>query len=53
MLTTVAALAGLALGVIGGLLAKPSKQLFCERHGVTLGCPCCLEVSNGAPRSAQ
>jgi hypothetical protein len=41
MLATVGALAGLVLGAVAGLLAKPDRPRFSSCCGTTLGCTSC------------
>jgi hypothetical protein len=58
MLATVGVIAGLVLGVVAGLLAKPERPRFSSCCGTTLGCVTCVscvscgnggEVARAAP----
>lgn len=51
-ITTVAAVAGLALGLLTGLWAKPARQQFSTCCGTTLGCVTCAhrEGNGASPR---
>jgi hypothetical protein len=65
MLATVGVIAGLVLGVVAGLLAKPERPRFSSCCGTTLGCVTCVscvscvscgnggEVARAAPSSGS
>ncbi|MFI6071106.1 hypothetical protein ACIA5C_05860 [Actinoplanes sp. NPDC051343] len=62
MLATVGVIAGLVLGVVAGLLAKPERPRFSSCCGTTLGCVTCVfcvscgnggEVARAAPNSGS
>lgn len=53
MIATIAAVAGLLVGTLAGLLVKPSTQRFCPACGVTLSCLSCEEVNSGSPSPSQ
>lgn len=46
MIGVVGTAAGLVLGLLAGLLAKPSRQSFSERCGTTMGCTTCGAVGS-------
>jgi hypothetical protein len=54
MTALIATLAGLVLGLVAGLLMKPSRPAFSSCCGTTLGCTSCGtggQVSRAATRS--
>jgi hypothetical protein len=48
MLATAAVIAGLTLGLVAGLLAKPDRPQFSPCCGTTLGCTSCGQGGKAA-----
>lgn len=52
MLATAAVIAGLTLGLVAGLLAKPDRPRFSPCCGTTLGCTTCGQGGKAARAAA-
>lgn len=53
MIATVAVIAGLVIGLLAGILAKPSRQQYCVHCYSTLSCPCHPEAPRATPHTAR